>query len=101
MGSPAKKAPSGPFADKLWRDALRRAVLKRVEGEKRLDLIAERVVKQAMDGDDRAYREIGDRLDGKAKQQTDLTITDNRLVARLPEKAASDEEWAAEVAAVH
>ena len=98
MASPAKKAPSGPYADKLWREALRRAVLKRVEGEQRLDMIAERVVKQAIEGDDKAYREIGDRLDGKATQQTDVTISDNRLVARLPEKAESDEAWAADVA---
>lgn len=101
MGSTAKKAPSGPFADKLWREALRRAVLKRVEGQQRLDLIAEKVVIAAMDGDDKAYKEIGDRLDGKATQQTDVTVTDSRLVARLPEKATSDEEWASEVAAVH
>lgn len=98
MASPAKKSPSGPFADKLWREALRRAVLKRVEGEQRLDVIAEKVVTAAMEGDDKAYKEIGDRLDGKATQQTDMTITDNRLVARLPEKAKSDEAWAAEVA---
>jgi hypothetical protein len=67
LGSPLKK-PSGPYADKLWREALRRAVLKRVEGEQRLDLIAERVVAQALDGDDKAYKEVGDRLDGKAAQ---------------------------------
>lgn len=68
MGSPAKKAPSGPFADKLWREALRRAVMKRVEGEQRLDRIAEKVVAAAEMGDDKAYREIGDRLDGKPAQ---------------------------------
>jgi hypothetical protein len=68
LGSPAKKAPSGPYADKLWREALRRAVLKRVEGEQRLDRIAERVVSAAENGDDKAYREIGDRLDGKPAQ---------------------------------
>jgi hypothetical protein len=62
------KAPSGPYADKLWREALRKAVMKRVEGEQNLDRIAERVVAQALDGNDRAYKEIGDRLDGKPAQ---------------------------------
>jgi hypothetical protein len=68
LGSPSKKAPSGPYADKLWREALRKAVMKRVEGEQRLDRIAERVVSAAESGDDKAYREIGDRLDGKPAQ---------------------------------
>lgn len=68
MGSRNAKAPSGPYADKLWREALRRAVMKRVEGEKRLDRIAERVVAAAEIGDDKAYKEIGDRLDGKPAQ---------------------------------
>jgi hypothetical protein len=47
---------------------LRRAVLKRVDKEQRLDRIAEKVVSAAENGDDKAYREIGDRLDGKPAQ---------------------------------
>lgn len=46
-------------------------MLKRVDGEQRLDHIAEKVVAQAMDGDDKAYREVGDRLDGKATQHNE------------------------------
>ncbi len=42
--------------------------MKRVEGEQRLDRIAEKVVAAAELGDDKAYREIGDRLDGKPAQ---------------------------------
>lgn len=68
MGSPAKKAASGPYADKLWREALRRAVLKRVDKQQRLDRIAEKVVAAAEDGKLDAAREIGDRLDGRAAQ---------------------------------
>ena len=70
------KAPRGPYVDKLWREALRRAVLKRVEGEQRLDLIAEGVVTQAMAGEAVAYKEIGDRLDGKAAQALEHTGAD-------------------------
>lgn len=68
MGSPLKKAPSGPYADKLWREALRRAVLKRVDKQQRLDRIAESVVSQAEMGELMAAKEIGDRLDGKPPQ---------------------------------
>lgn len=62
------KKPSGPYADKLWREALRRAVLKRVEKAQRLDRIAEQVVAKAEQGDMIAAKEIGDRLDGRPAQ---------------------------------
>jgi hypothetical protein len=68
LASPAKKAPSGPYADKLWREALRRAVLKRIEKSQRLDRIAEAVAAKAEEGDIIAAKEIGDRLDGKVPQ---------------------------------
>lgn len=93
--------PKGAWSDKAFRDALRIAVLEKHEGTTKLRKLAEQLVTAGLSGDVAAIKEVADRLDGKAKQQTDLTITDNRLVARLPEKAASDEEWAAEVAAVH
>lgn len=67
MSTP-KRAASGSYADKLWRAALRRAVLKRVEGTQRLDRIAEAVAQKADDGDMTAAKEIGDRLDGKVPQ---------------------------------
>jgi hypothetical protein len=58
--------------------------MKRVEGDKRLDRIAERVVQQAEAGDDKAYREIGDRLDGKASQSVavdgNVTVTLSQLI---------------------
>lgn len=75
MGSPSKKAPSGPYADKLWREALRKAVLKRVENEQRLDRIAEKVVAAAEEGELAAAKEIGDRLDGKAAQSLTVNST--------------------------
>jgi hypothetical protein len=93
LGFPAKKAPSGPFADKLWRDALRRAVLKRVEKAQRLDRIAEKVAALAEAGDMAAAREIGDRLDGKPAQTTDLTIRDERMVVEAPRPSKDAEEW--------
>lgn len=72
MGSPAKKAPSGPFADKPYREALRVAVKRRsnddAKGKTKLDRIAAALVQQACDGDVPAIKEIGDRLDGKVPQ---------------------------------
>jgi hypothetical protein len=60
--------PRGPYADKLWREALRRAVMKRVKGEKNLDRLALVVVNKGLDGDMQAAREVGDRLDGRPAQ---------------------------------
>jgi len=93
--------PKGAWADKAFRDALRVAVLEKQDGTTKLRKLADQLVTAGMSGDVSAIKEVADRLDGRATQQTDVTITDNRLVARLPEKAASDEAWAAEVAAVH
>lgn len=72
MGSPAKKAPSGPFSDKPYRAALRVAVKRKenddAKGKTKLDRIALALVQQACDGDVPAIKEIGDRLDGKVPQ---------------------------------
>ena len=71
MGSQAKKAPSGPFADKLWRDAFRKAALEVADGKrgpKKLELAARSLVNAAIEGDVSAAKEMGDRLDGKVPQ---------------------------------
>lgn len=89
----AKKDPRGPYADKLWREALRRAVLKRVDKEHRLDRIASAVVSAAEAGDMMAAREIGDRLDGKPAQTIDATVTTKRMVVEAPPPAKTADEW--------
>lgn len=71
MGTAAKKAPSGPFADKLWRDAIRKAAMEQAEGKRgprKLELAARALVTAAMGGDVSAMKEMGDRLDGKVPQ---------------------------------
>lgn len=75
------KKPSGPFADKMWREALRRAVLKRAEQGQKLDRIADAVVAKAMNGDIAAAKEIGDRLDGKATERHEHSASDELLAA--------------------
>ena len=63
----AQKTPLGSKSDKLWRDAIMRAVKRQVVkgGGKYLDVLADKLVKIAAEGDVHALKEIGDRLDGK------------------------------------
>lgn len=66
-------APAGnQFAAKAkeWEQSLKRAMARRAEGDfrKTLDQIADTVVAQAISGDDKAWSEIGNRLDGKVPQ---------------------------------
>jgi hypothetical protein len=93
--------PRGAWSDKLWRDALRKAVLKRIEGGQKLDRIAEATVAAAMEGKMDAVREIGDRLDGKPAQSIDMAVTDERTVIRAPEPAQTAEEWRASLPKPH
>jgi len=68
---------------KDWADALRRAVHRESKGKgsaKWLDVIANRVVEAAADGDAQAFKEIGDRLDGKPKQQTEVSGPDGGAI---------------------
>jgi len=72
LGTPAKKAPSGPFADKPFREALRVAVKRPVDdvakGKTKLEQVAIQLVEGAISGDVSAAKEIADRLDGKVPQ---------------------------------
>ena len=73
MGSPS----SGNKRDKLIRDALMIAV-NRVQGgdpqgRKKLAVAAAAVVEKAVEGDLAAFKEIADRIDGKAPQSVDVT----------------------------
>lgn len=52
-----------------WRDAIKRALDRKVSRSTKraaLDRIADKVVKLALQGDQFAIREVGDRLDGKS-----------------------------------
>lgn len=64
--------PSGPWAGKPWRDALRVAVLLPLDddrkGKTKLEACALALVRSGISGDTSALKEIGDRLDGKVPQ---------------------------------
>jgi len=68
---------SGQRKDKLIRDALMIAVNRVQEGDpqgrKKLAIAAAAVVEKAVEGDLAAFKEIADRIDGKAPQSVDVT----------------------------
>lgn len=74
--------PAGRRKEKPFRDALNIVINEAMEVEgvgavKRLRLIAVALAAKAMEGDVGAIREIADRLDGKAVQQTILNGDDD------------------------
>ena len=73
---------NGAKTKKPWAEALERALEahKPVEQRARLAALAESIVAKAMDGDVTALKEIGDRLDGKPKQQTEITGLDDGAI---------------------
>lgn len=81
-----------------WKDAVRKAVHEirtvpgqRKEKKKALNIIAHRLVTEAMHGDMQAIKEIGDRLDGRATQALvnedgeQLQIIERVIIAQTPE----------------
>ncbi|MCA3704266.1 MAG: hypothetical protein INF12_14685 [Methylobacterium sp.] len=80
---------------KMWRDALRIAVedIDPKTKKRKLERIAEAVIDAAMAGDMTAAKEIGDRLDGKPRQEIDAVVAETRYVARIPEPAKDAQEW--------
>ncbi len=89
--------PRGIWSDKPWREAIRKAVAKRdKDGGKALELMAERVVRSALESEAgwmEAVQEVANRLDGKAHQSTDVTISDERMVVNASTPAETAEEW--------
>lgn len=63
---------AGRKGEKIWRDAVMRAVHRRMNDEEgkpqKIERLADRLVENAMAGDVTALKEIGDRLDGKPAQ---------------------------------
>ena len=67
-------APAGnknATKNRPWADAINRALL--AEDGKKLRELAERLIERAIEGDIPALKEIGDRVDGKAAQQVQLS----------------------------
>lgn len=89
--------PKGAWSDKAWRDAIRVAVTRAADDPKKhgkkLAQLADALVNAGCQGDVSALKEIGDRLDGKAKQQIEATITDKRMVVEAPAISSDSDAW--------
>jgi hypothetical protein len=55
-----------------------------ISGKRRIELIAERLVREAMAGDIQAIKEVADRLDGRVSGHTEHGLAVN-FVVRMPE----------------
>jgi hypothetical protein len=80
--------------DKPWREALWKAVCDLEGKDKKLALIARAVVNAAAAGDMQAAKEIGDRLDGKPRQEVEHSgDVGLPFVITAPEATESTPEW--------
>lgn len=70
---------------KIWRNALRQALDRRTksrtDGKAELDALADRLIDSALEGQIPALREFGDRVEGKAAQQVEVTGADGGPLA--------------------
>lgn len=87
-----KGAPLGnnnPADGKMWKAAIRRALDKRSESRKNshdaLSELAEKFLEACDDKEGWAFKELGDRIDGKVVQEIagSLTITHEQAIAAL------------------
>lgn len=88
--------PKGRASEKPWRDALMVAINERMGETKALRLAADQLVRQALKGDVAALKELGDRLDGKPRQEIEATVEQTNYVAEVPPVQKDSEEWAAQ-----
>lgn len=68
---------ANPKVDKIWSEAVQRAVKRRMNNEdgkpQKIERLADKLVDFAMEGQGWAFKEIGERLDGKAPAGIDIT----------------------------
>lgn len=81
-------AARGPKSDKIWADAVHRAVKRRLDKEEgkpqKIERLADNLVDLGLAGDMSAIKEIGDRLDGKAPQGLQVSgDKDNPLAVKV------------------
>jgi len=76
--SNAKKA-------KLWEQAIKRALARKADSniDGGLDLVADEFVNAAVNGDQWAIKELGDRIDGKPAQIIEGTGDNGEIIVKL------------------
>jgi len=85
--------PGGKTGEKIFTDALR-LELNRIdptdkEKRKKVNKLAEKLVSCALDGEGWAFNMIADRLKGKAAQQIDHSVIDNREISEYSDTELS------------
>jgi hypothetical protein len=85
--------PGGRSGEKIFTDALR-LELNRVDPQdkdkrKKINRLAEKLVSCALDGEGWAFNMIADRLEGKAAQQIDHNVVDNREISEYSDAELS------------
>ena len=88
MSTEAKSGVGAPVGNKNatknapWKAAIHRALAKRsrIDQREALDEIAEAFLAKCGDGDMVAIKELGDRLDGRAKQQVTVSGEDGGAI---------------------
>lgn len=76
--------PTGRAKDKIWTDALRRALLRKEKGEDKqaIEKLADKCLALAMAGDVSALKEIGNRLDGMPVQAQEIDLRTDPLIIK-------------------
>lgn len=92
----AGNANSGRKLDKYWAEALRIEAM--ADDQKKLRQLAKVVWSQALAGDAAAWKEIGDRLDGKPMQPIESHNITEVVFAEVP-RTDTPEEWKQSLAA--
>ena len=85
--------PGGRSGEKIFTDALR-LELNRIDPQdkdkrKKINRLAEKLVECALDGEGWAFNMIADRLEGKAAQQIDHNVIDNREISEYSDAELS------------
>jgi hypothetical protein len=76
-----------PKAEKVWAAAVRRAVHRRLENEEgkpqKIERLADKLLDFALEGNGWAFKEIGERLDGRAPQAVEGTGQDGAILMEV------------------
>ena len=103
MPAGAPKGNRNSAKARPWAEAIDKALKQSKDGKHtKLRLLAEKIIDLALDGDMQAIREVGDRVDGKALAQIEVTtiqpgdMTDLELQTRLREIENAESEQRAD-----
>lgn len=84
----------GRRKEKAYLDALMLDLRRTHDGDRtKLQAIAEKHVKMALEGDMQAINSIANRLDGQPAQEQIIDITETKTVIRAPSPEKTTSEW--------